>query len=45
MEGQWVNKRWGDAEYYFELEYDGWVDDCKDIVYKAKIIFDELMKR
>ena len=33
----------GDAEYYFELEYDGWTDDCKDIVSKAKIIFKNQM--
>ena len=43
--GNGLIKDGGDAEYYFELEYDGWVDDCKDIAYKAKIIFDELMKR
>ena len=35
----------GDAEYYFELEYDGWTDDCKDIVSKAKIIFKNQMNR
>lgn len=30
----------GDAEYYFELEYDNWADDCKEIVQKAKNIFE-----
>lgn len=34
----------GDADYYFELEYDGWSEDCKDIVSKAKNIFEQLIK-
>lgn len=33
-----------DAEYYFELEYYGWTDDCKDIVSKAKIILKNQMR-
>lgn len=37
--GNGLAKDGGDAEYYFDLEYDGWTDDCKDIVAKAKLIF------
>lgn len=43
--GNGLEKDGGDAEYYFELEYNGWTDDCKDIVSKAKIIFEKMMKR
>ena len=37
--GNGLAKDGGDAEYYFDLEYDGWTDDCKDIAAKAKLIF------
>lgn len=43
--GNGLAKDGGDAEYYFELEYDGWTDDCKDIVSKAKIILKNLMRQ
>lgn len=35
-------------EYAYELfmdEYDDWVDDCKDIAFKAKAVFEEHIKQ
>lgn len=34
----------GDAECYFELEYDGWEEDCKEIASKARTIFEKELK-
>lgn len=40
--GNGLKKDGGNAEYYFDLEYDGWADDCKDIVSKARDIFKKI---
>ena len=46
--GYYVWRESGNLEYAYELfmdEYDDWVDDCKDIAFKAKAVFEEHIKQ
>lgn len=46
--GYYVWRESGNLECAYELfmdEYDDWVDDCKDIAFKAKTIFEEHIKQ
>ena len=44
---KYVWRESGNLEYAYELfmdEYDDWVNDCKDIAFKAKAVFEEHIK-
>lgn len=46
--GYYVWRESGNLEYAYELfmdEYDDWVNDCKDIAFKAKAVFEEHIKQ
>lgn len=46
--GYYVWRESGNLEYAYELfmdEYDDWVDDCKDVAFKAKAVFEEHIKQ
>ena len=40
---RWRNKFFG-KRHLFQI-YDDWVDDCKDIAFKAKAVFEEHIKQ